>query len=160
LTVSVAVRTEPTGVPVGACSASVIWIDSPGATVAGSTGRLANTNIAASAPLICSPSDGIASGAVPVLVSVSVCAGPAGPATTSFSAIVAALATTLAPAGIGRSSVMRLAPSSLTYRLPLTGSWVMSSGSTKWVRPARPLCTPATLPAPSSWMTTMSSPPL
>jgi hypothetical protein len=66
----------------------------------------------------------------------------------------------LAPGVIGRTSVMRAAANSITYRKPVLGSSVRSSGSTKCVSPAMPVWRLTMFPLASGVSTAISSPPL
>src|SRR5205823_4217793 len=140
-------------------------IDLPGEIVIGSIGLLMMSNSLASAPTICRPSDGIASAVVPMLVMVTRRESEAAPPRGSLNNRREVLVLILAPlVASGRASVIRLAPYSTTYRLPLVLSSVRSNGSTKWVSPVIPVFRLVSglgmLPSAAGVSATMSSPPL
>ena len=155
------------GVVLGALNATFTSSVPPAGTVSGSVIPAGGVtmNIAASVPTTFSPSPGIASGAVPVLRMASVSLGLAEPPRTSLKNICVRPTSMLAPGASGRSRVMRRAPVlfssySETYRLPVPGSTVMSSGSTKPVSPLIVVCgSLMILPSARTRRATTSSPP-
>src|SRR5438552_12461562 len=105
----------PAAVVLGGLNTMEMLIDLPGESVSGSTGLLTISNCAASVPVICNPSDGIASAEVPILVIFTSLEGEAAPPRTSLKNRLVVLSLILAPlTDSGRSSVMRLAPYSTT----------------------------------------------
>jgi hypothetical protein len=88
--------------------------DPPAGIVSGSVGAVRNANIDASAPTILSPSDGIDSGAVPVLRMTTCSGGLLEPPRGSLNSTLVCATSMVPPGGIGRSSVIRRAPVSFS----------------------------------------------
>jgi len=103
-------------------------IEAPGATVAGRVGPVTANGAPVLNPVT-------VSGAPPTLRTVTCCAGPVVPLTALNSRRVGTSSFGPAAAVTGRSRVIRLAPSSVTYRSPVALSSVRSSG---WLNPVKP----------------------